>query len=355
MNSVRQLTDASGAVTLAKQYQPYGEVLSSAGSGASVFGFDGESQANGLVYLRTRYYSEIGRFISKDVWQGDYARPMSYNNWLYVYANPINLTDPSGLSPTNSFLDEHTDDRDLTSWLYQEMITNADGYYAQRIQSLLDSPNLTEKTRAIFGWIFLVKNQAKWDPKHRIKELLEGEESVLLSSSKGSAWYGYSVPGNIHYGFVGRAAGFSGFMLHTGAGYAEVIDPAHKERGEACCPTICKNVINDPWITFNICVPLGCYYINPAWATNLFDDPSDYRNVEFGITLYDTYGKHMSFEQFQKHLAIYGGGLTPAPIIPGTGFSHPDWPYSMGYFDGPDTGKNKPIVDILLWRSPFGH
>ncbi len=40
-----------------------------------------------------------GRFITRDSWQGDYNRPMSYNAWLYVYANPINLTDPSGHSP----------------------------------------------------------------------------------------------------------------------------------------------------------------------------------------------------------------------------------------------------------------
>jgi murein DD-endopeptidase MepM/ murein hydrolase activator NlpD len=40
--------------------------------------------------------TDTGRFISKDIWQGDYSSPMSYNAWLYVYANPINYLDPSG-------------------------------------------------------------------------------------------------------------------------------------------------------------------------------------------------------------------------------------------------------------------
>jgi hypothetical protein len=42
------------------------------------------------------YDPAAGRFTAKDSWQGDYNRPMSYNAWLYVYANPVNLTDPSG-------------------------------------------------------------------------------------------------------------------------------------------------------------------------------------------------------------------------------------------------------------------
>jgi len=37
-----------------------------------------------------------GRFISRDTWAGDYTRPMSFNSWLYVYSNPVNLVDPSG-------------------------------------------------------------------------------------------------------------------------------------------------------------------------------------------------------------------------------------------------------------------
>jgi hypothetical protein len=47
------------------------------------------------------YAPASGRFNTKDSWQGDYNRPMSYNAWLYVYANPINYIDPSGLQGTD--------------------------------------------------------------------------------------------------------------------------------------------------------------------------------------------------------------------------------------------------------------
>ena len=101
LGSVRQLTDASGEITLAKSYQPYGEMLSSFGSSASPFAFTGEQQdASGLTYLRARYYSSgDGRFLTRDTWMGNESAPMSFNRWNYTQSNPINYTDPTGLNP----------------------------------------------------------------------------------------------------------------------------------------------------------------------------------------------------------------------------------------------------------------
>ena len=42
LGSVRQLTDASGAVTLTQSYDPYGNVIQSEGTGSSIYGFDAE-------------------------------------------------------------------------------------------------------------------------------------------------------------------------------------------------------------------------------------------------------------------------------------------------------------------------
>ena len=71
LGSVRQMTDASGAVTLAQNFDPYGVAVQSSvstgsttgGAGSSRYGFDGEqTDSNGLVYLRSRYYSaDTGR------------------------------------------------------------------------------------------------------------------------------------------------------------------------------------------------------------------------------------------------------------------------------------------------------
>jgi RHS repeat-associated protein len=100
LGSVRQIVDAGGNVTLAMSYEPYGTVLTSMGTASSIFGYAGE-QADTyikLVFLRARYYSpEMARFLSKDVWQGDYTRPQSFDGWAYAENNSISATDLSGL------------------------------------------------------------------------------------------------------------------------------------------------------------------------------------------------------------------------------------------------------------------
>jgi RHS repeat-associated protein len=98
LGSVRQLVDESGEVILAESYQPFGEVLNSAGSGTSIYGYTGEmTDPTGLVYLRARYYAPSdGRFLTRDPWQGDAYKPISYNAWLYTSNNPIGFTDPTG-------------------------------------------------------------------------------------------------------------------------------------------------------------------------------------------------------------------------------------------------------------------
>jgi len=42
-------------------------------------------------------------------------------------------------------------------------------------------------------------------------------------------WYEASMPGNIFYAYVGRAAGFSEFELRAGAVYAQQVDPENNQ------------------------------------------------------------------------------------------------------------------------------
>jgi RHS repeat-associated protein len=100
LGSVRQMVDSAGDVTLEISYTPFGEVLSSSGSGASIYGYSGEvTDENGLVYLRARYYlPESGRFVTRDTWFGNYNHPFSMNKYVYSYNDSSTYTDPSGHS-----------------------------------------------------------------------------------------------------------------------------------------------------------------------------------------------------------------------------------------------------------------
>ena len=95
LGSVRVLADASGDIVDATSYSPYGV---SAGMAETSYGFTGEwTDGMGLVNLRARYYAPgDGRFVSRDLWEGNSQLPLSYNSWLYGYDNPIIHVDPSG-------------------------------------------------------------------------------------------------------------------------------------------------------------------------------------------------------------------------------------------------------------------
>ena len=97
LGSVRQLADGKGTVKMAENFDPFGNVMEKAGFAATMYGFTGEPQSEGLVYLRARVYSaQDGRFLSRDRSQGHLQAPMSLNAWLYALGNPTNMTDPSG-------------------------------------------------------------------------------------------------------------------------------------------------------------------------------------------------------------------------------------------------------------------
>ena len=99
LGSVRQTADESQTVKLAKSYDPYGNVITSAGSGTSIYGYTGEQgDQSGLTYLRARYYAPIdGRFTQLDPKKDG-------NNWYeYTQDNQINYTDPSGKTPTKPY------------------------------------------------------------------------------------------------------------------------------------------------------------------------------------------------------------------------------------------------------------
>ncbi|HEV8178306.1 MAG TPA: RHS repeat-associated core domain-containing protein, partial [Gemmatimonadales bacterium] len=109
LGSVRLKITAQGQTAL--NYDPYGSVETAAPAAAAQLqepaagtttgsgpGFTGEPQAaNGLVYLRSRWYNpNESRFLSRDSYAGQLADPTSLHPYLYGASDPVNHTDPSG-------------------------------------------------------------------------------------------------------------------------------------------------------------------------------------------------------------------------------------------------------------------
>ena len=68
-----------------------------------VFGYNGRdgviTDANGLLYMRARYYSpELRRFINADIVPGEISNAITLNRYAYANGNPVSNIDPFGLS-----------------------------------------------------------------------------------------------------------------------------------------------------------------------------------------------------------------------------------------------------------------
>lgn len=98
---VTALTDASGAVVAQYTYDAWGNILSQSGemAASNPYRYAGYryDEATGLYYLTARYYdAKIGRFISRDTFDGFDDEPLSQNQYAYTKNNPVMHRDPSG-------------------------------------------------------------------------------------------------------------------------------------------------------------------------------------------------------------------------------------------------------------------
>ncbi len=117
LGSPRMLTDSQAQVTSRHDYAPFGEELTSQFGGRSLqqqyvtdnlrqkFTGQERDSETGLDYFHARCYSSTqGRFTSADplLSSGIAAAPQTWNRYAYTSNNPLNMTDPSGMSPSGS-------------------------------------------------------------------------------------------------------------------------------------------------------------------------------------------------------------------------------------------------------------
>ena len=98
---VIRLTDVKGQTAARYQYDPYGNIIDSAGSHVDInplryrgYYYDSESA---LYYLQSRYYDpNLGRFVNADAFATTGQGLVSNNVFTYCLNNPVNGADPFG-------------------------------------------------------------------------------------------------------------------------------------------------------------------------------------------------------------------------------------------------------------------
>ena len=98
---VMYLTNGSGNVAAQYTYDAWGNILSQSGSMASInpYKYAGYTydENTGLYYLMARYYdADVGRFLTRDTFQGFKNEPLGLNYYAYCINNPVIFIDSDG-------------------------------------------------------------------------------------------------------------------------------------------------------------------------------------------------------------------------------------------------------------------
>lgn len=106
----------------------------------------------------------------------------------------------------------------VAAYIAQEMRTNAGTDVVARIRANWESWNPSRKFDALTEWRDQVNYGAPWDHKGHISSTWGNYQS---DPTAGVEWF-FDIWSNVHYGYVGRACGFSEWTLLAGAGLAQV-------------------------------------------------------------------------------------------------------------------------------------
>ncbi|BDC51539.1 hypothetical protein F183_A38550 [Bryobacterales bacterium F-183] len=144
-------------------------------------------------------------------------------------------------------------------YMHQEMITNAESTDVADLAALNSGWSPTDKGAALVIFASLVQVGGLWDHKPILRRTLALKKGDMHFPFRGDSKHEffYDIWSNVHYGFVGRAAGFSAAVLQAGHHLGGI-----------------------------------------AGASDPFDD----KTVQMGIDLWDTHGTSLSRSQLEQAL-----------------------------------------------------
>ena len=96
LGSIVALSNSTDTTTQTQRFDAWGNKLSGTIAQGAQFGYTGrEPDETGLIYYRARYYDPaVGRFTQRD----PIGLQGGINQYAYVNNNPVNYTDPLGLT-----------------------------------------------------------------------------------------------------------------------------------------------------------------------------------------------------------------------------------------------------------------
>lgn len=251
------------------------------------------------------------------------------------YNNPMNDPWSSGLNESDSpwplgtqTISVHRDDITfLVDYIVDEMNTNAHSDFVkglaelnrfsakdcikdfnklplqEQLQDLGITPSLCVtkqipyRALALLLWKEKVKDKAEWDHKPKIKDRFLSSVSPFNDRHLyGDYVYSHEIWSNIHYGYVGMAAGFSESVLIKGAGVAHVASRVKNSKSFEKGLDIIREKLGDDLRTW--------------------DDPKDKAAIEVGIRLYRHIPERVTAEDLMDDIWFSRDSLAIRPYDP---------------------------------------
>jgi hypothetical protein len=117
---------------------------------------------------------------------------------------------------------------DIQRFIFDEMVRNANSGTVDALQFNNAIPTPANKAIAYAAWAEKVAPNRDWDHKLDILHRTAGDNQFTPLPS-GNGEVRYDLWSNIHYGYVGREAGFTDFELRKGADAVDYVMHGHTE------------------------------------------------------------------------------------------------------------------------------
>ena len=169
-------------------------------------------------------------------------------------------------------------------YIYEEMMKNSQSIMVKLIwlENFMSGNTFgLSKINAFENWGFMVRTGGPWDHKKIILQMEQDAGRDPYFQQVGEWEYSFDTWSNIHYGFVGSAAGFSAEELLEGAGLEQVGTNIIKS----------KTIVSQPGME----------------GFKQFDYPSDQASIQLGIYLWITYGINLRPENIIQTLSFWNG------------------------------------------------
>ncbi|MFF9851012.1 SpvB/TcaC N-terminal domain-containing protein [Streptomyces litmocidini] len=239
LGSSGYVTDGTGAVTEHLEYFASGEtwVEERAGQADTPYQYTGKELdgETGLYYHGARYYNPrtqlwasadpaLPEYLDTKL-AGGISEPRNLAAYTYAHNNPVKLVDPTGRAPEAPVYDQ------ITVLMAGEMSVNSRSDPVQKMHAINTGKNWTkwfkpnwyaDKAAALAAWKELVKTGGPWDHKGRIRGMNGNREFNSTNIPGTGLWIRDDFWSNVHYGYVGTAAGFSPEVLLGGASAVDV-------------------------------------------------------------------------------------------------------------------------------------